>query len=470
MARKWTIWSLGALVGLFFVLTVAGSVTKVKGNGRIAPGIELGGINLSGLEPAMAEQLIVEQMPKVKLELICLFPPELQEEVEERVRKIEMDVDREESGAEEDVKIRDGKTGISAEIRDNKLYLTAEDPMVTFLMEETMEKVLERSKEVKVWEWLCAEVFRKPFRIRQVTPEFVWKERYFSEMLSVCAEVLEREEKSATVSWQEGQLLVTESKRGFEVNKEATFADAEQAFTEAIETLKRGGTDGVSVSLYVRCNVTSPKLTTETAKKCNTKIAEFTTAYQGAGTGRARNIEAGASHLHEKVILPGEEFSTAAALMPFTEENGYASGGTYINGELSESIGGGVCQLSTTLYNALLRTTLPVTERFPHSLPVGYIPLGQDAAIAGDYKDLCFRNTTDAPVLLLCEATGEEVRVTLYGTKETARPNITIESMVKEETKEGITVEVYRVEKAEGGAEVRELVSVNRYGRVEEER
>ena len=469
MARKWTIWSLEVLVCLFFVLTVAGSAIKIKGNGRIAPGIELGGRNLSGLEPVIAEQLIAKRLPKVKLELICLFPPELQGEVEERVREFG-DEAREESGAEGRTKISDRKTGITVEVREHKLYLTTEEPMVTFLTEETMEKVLERSKEVKVWEWLYAKVFRKPFRVRQVTPEIVWKERYFSEMLSFCAEVLEREEKPATVSWQEGQLLVTESKRGFEVNKEATFHDAEQAFAEAIETLKGEGTDGISVRLHVSCNVTSPQLTTETAKKCNTKIAEFSTAYKGAGKGRARNIEVGALYLHEKVVLPGEEFSTAAALMPFTEENGYASGGTYINGALSESIGGGVCQLSTTLYNALLRTTLPITKRFPHSLPVGYIPLGQDAAIAGDYKDLCFRNTTEAPVLLLCEATGEKVRVTLYGTMEAARPNVMIESTVMEETKEGITVEVYRVEKAEGGAEVRELVSVNRYGRVGEDR
>ena len=122
-----------------------------------------------------------------------------------------------------------------------------------------------------------------------------------------------------------------------------------------------------------------------------------------------------------------------------------------------------MCQLSTTLYNALLQTKLEIVERYSHSMPVGYVPLGRDAAIAGDYKDLKFKNTTDAPVLLLCDATGTEVKVTVYGTEEAKRGKLNFESVIKEETEEKIQVEVYRAETGADGEERREKVSEDVY-------
>ena len=256
---------------------------------------------------------------------------------------------------------------------------------------------------------------------------------------------------------------MSESRRGFRLESEALWADAERVEQEVTEYLKTGSVEGLVLRFYVKGTAQMPNLSTSQAQKCDTVIGTFRTSYVGAGTGRAQNIRAGAEHLQAKVILPGDLFSVAEALMPFTEENGYATGGTYIDGQLSESIGGGVCQLSTTLYNALLQTRLEIVERYPHSMPVGYIPPGRDAAIAGDYKDLKFRNTTKSPVLLLCETTGEEVKVTLYGCEEARREGVTFENVVTEETEENVTVEVYRMETGENGNRVRERVSCDTY-------
>ena len=83
---------------------------------------------------------------------------------------------------------------------------------------------------------------------------------------------------------------------------------------------------------------------------------------------------------------------------PFTAENGYAMAGSYLNGEVVDSMGGGICQVSTTLYNAVLRAELEVVERSPHSMTVHYVELSEDAAIAGTYKDFKFKNSTDYPI------------------------------------------------------------------------
>lgn len=460
MGKRWIYCGLTGAVLLFFGLTVAGGAVKVACGNRIAPGIKLCGTDLSGLTPEEAEARMTEQEPKVWLEVVGLLLPELQNEAKERVEELQKkagQADGEETG------------GIEVEVRGNKLYLTVKDAMVYLQTEKTMEAVFARSREVKVWEWLYARLFGTPFCERSVVPALLWKEQELSEVLELCAEFMEQEAAEASVRWAEGEIAVTEGQRGYKINKSVTCAKAEKAFSEAMELLTERWAEGISVRLYISGSVIKPKLTTEAAGECNTKLVEFTTAYSGAGSGRAQNIAAGAGHLHGRVILPGEEFSAAEALSPFTEANGYALGGTYVNGVLSESIGGGVCQLSTTLYNALLRTGLVVTRRSPHSLPVGYIPLGQDAAIAENYKDLCFLNTTDAPVLLLCEIAGETVKVTLYGAEEALREHVSIESVVTEETEKAVTVEVYRTEQTEGGAVVRERISRDIYRYMEKE-
>ena len=86
--------------------------------------------------------------------------------------------------------------------------------------------------------------------------------------------------------------------------------------------------------------------------------------------------------------MPGEEFSAYTWLTPFTVENGYASAGSYANGQVVDTVGGGACQICTTLYNAALLAEMDITQRQNHSMIVTYVPASQDSAIAGTYKDL----------------------------------------------------------------------------------
>lgn len=449
MARKLLGWFLLGGMVLFLAVMAAGSVIKINCSGRIAPGVWLFGEDFSGMSRAEAEAAVAEAegVPEVRLELSCPILPEMRAEAEEKIRQAGYDT----------------RNDISVRINGNEWCLTAKVPMIKVLTEETMERLVACSEEVTMWEWLYAAVFKRPLYIRQSEAAFAWEEERFLELLSVCAELLGRERQEAAVEWNDGTILVRESRTGFRIDTGKIKEEAEGVFTQVLEKIECTPVKGVVVRISLGGTAVMPGLSTAKAKKCDTKIAEFTTWYQGAGSGRAQNIAAGASHLNQCVILPQEEFSTAEALMPFTEGNGYTAGGTYVNGALSESIGGGVCQLSTTLYNALLRTKLTITERYAHSMPVGYIPPGQDAAIAGDYKDLKFKNTTDAPVLLLCKATGEEVKVTLYGTAEAVRPDVKMESVIVEENENGMTVEVYRLEQTEEGLLSRELVSLNKY-------
>lgn len=447
------IWyGLVGIVLLFFLTFTAGNIVKCRSKGRIAPGIMVCGHDISGMTIEEAEAVLEGLLPEFVVEMRCSISPEHQAETENRILQ------------ESQMWEQQGDGNLSQLfVRGEELVLRVEESPIGILSEDTLLAVLAESNEVKLWEWIYEGLTGTYFCERQVEPVFVWKEEVFGAWITLLAEMAEQECAEATVFLKNGKLKTTESRNGYQLNREKAWKDAEQLMEEVTESLRKGPVERMVLRIYVDGTEKSPSLSTEQAKACNTVVGEFTTSFAGAGEGRRQNIKAGAKHLHGKVILPGEEFSVAEALMPFTAENGYAAGGTYIGGQLAESIGGGVCQLSTTLYNALLHTRLEITERYPHSLPVGYVPLGQDAAIAGDYKDLKFKNITSSPVVVFCEIKDETVHILLYGAEPVRREAVSLETVITEETKESVTVEVYRTERGEQGKPVRERVSVNRY-------
>ncbi len=120
--------------------------------------------------------------------------------------------------------------------------------------------------------------------------------------------------------------------------------------------------------------------------------------------------------------MPGEVLSGYECMHPFTVANGYRTATAYENGRSVDSIGGGVCQISTTLYNASLLAELEIVQRQNHSMSVGYVKPSMDAAIAGTYKDLKIKNPYDTPIYVEGYTAGRTLTFTIYG-KETRPAN-----------------------------------------------
>lgn len=155
--------------------------------------------------------------------------------------------------------------------------------------------------------------------------------------------------------------------------------------------------------------------TSETAAQCKDLLGSYTTEYKTSGKSRIANIENGARLIDGTILFPGQECSVYKKLSPITEENGYEKAGSYAGGKVVQSVGGGVCQVSTTLYNAVLLAELDVTQRNEHSMVVKYVDLAMDAAIAGTYKDLKFVNNLIAPVYIEAEAENKEITFRIWG-------------------------------------------------------
>lgn len=128
-------------------------------------------------------------------------------------------------------------------------------------------------------------------------------------------------------------------------------------------------------------------------------ISSYTTEYDPTQS-RAVNIELAVSKLNGSVVQPGKEFSFSDAFGPRTVANGYVKAPTFVSGKTVLGIGGGICQVSSTAYAAMLQGGIQATERHAHSKPVTYIPEGMDATIAAGQKDLKFVNTYAYPIII----------------------------------------------------------------------
>lgn len=136
-----------------------------------------------------------------------------------------------------------------------------------------------------------------------------------------------------------------------------------------------------------------------------------TTSFATSGRNRSTNIEVASSHLNNMILMPGQSVSVSNAILPRTAENGYKSAHAYLNGEIVDQIGGGICQVSSTVYNAAMNSGMAVLERHPHSMPVSYLPLGKDAAISSGTKDLIFQNLYSMPVIIQATVSAKKLTV-----------------------------------------------------------
>lgn len=145
-------------------------------------------------------------------------------------------------------------------------------------------------------------------------------------------------------------------------------------------------------------------------------MGEWTSTFNPGNTARTTNVSLAASRINGVVLLPGETFSYDKTVGPRTAANGFKSAGVYINNKVEQGIGGGICQTSSTLYSAVLYSNLEIITRTSHSLPVSYMPPGQDATIASGSIDFKFKNNTKYPVKIVAVISGGSVTCKIVGT------------------------------------------------------
>lgn len=182
--------------------------------------------------------------------------------------------------------------------------------------------------------------------------------------------------------------------------------------------------EGEKVNLVVED--IKPEVTTERLKSEIVEISSFSTTLLDRQANRVDNIEIAANSINCEKLMPGEEFSFNGVLGKRTGAKGYKKAPIIIKTEdgpkKGYGVGGGICQLSTTIYNAALKANLEITERHSHSKKVNYVPEGKDATVAYGSMDFKFRNNRQYPIIIKVELSNKTLTVRIYEN----RSNITV--------------------------------------------
>lgn len=159
-------------------------------------------------------------------------------------------------------------------------------------------------------------------------------------------------------------------------------------------------------------------------------ISSFSSSFSSSNSNRSTNIRLAAEKVDGVVLMPGETFSYNSTVGRRTAAAGFKEAGVYVNGEVSTDYGGGICQVSSTLYNAVLRANLEIVERHNHYFQTGYVKAGTDATVSWGALDFQFKNNRTYPIKLVCSGTGGKVRCEIRGLYQDPEYEVEIYSKV----------------------------------------
>lgn len=299
----------------------------------------------------------------------------------------------------------------TVKLGDEEIHATAED----FGMEWTNREVVHEALEVAKGGNLIKQYKEK--KDLQVEPKnfdvaYAPNEQAVKTYVEKLAAEYNRDPEEGDITFSNGYPEVTGGETGIAVN-------VDQSVSTIMKELKGDGTE-----LTVVAEVQKPSVTKEELSLVKDVLGTATT-YYGSSYERNTNVEVGASKINGTLLMPGESFSVTAAVTPFNADNGYYPAPSYESGQVVDTYGGGICQVSTTLYNAVLKAELQVNERHNHTMLVSYVDPSKDAAIAEGLMDFVFTNNTDAPVYIYGVGYQGTLNFTIYG-HETRDPNRSI--------------------------------------------
>ena len=283
-------------------------------------------------------------------------------------------------------------------------------------VDKTVKQAISYGKQGSVWKrWNQIRKLKKENKV--FDDDFALDTEKMSAVIAEKAQPLEVRAQNATIR---------HTGNGFEITDEVegTIIDTNTSIEKLTEYLNTEW-DYKDLEFEVIQTVEEPEIRREDLESIQDELGSFYTA-AGSGT-RVTNIARATELINGTVLMPGETYSVEQATVPYTEENGYVSGSAYENGQVVQNIGGGLCQVSTTLYNAVLYAELEIVTRSAHSMIVTYVEPSRDAAIAEGLKDLQFKNSYDTPILIEGYLDGSNnLWFHIYG-KETRPSNRSVE-------------------------------------------
>ncbi len=207
-------------------------------------------------------------------------------------------------------------------------------------------------------------------------------------------------------------------------------------FAISIDEAKELALNKNASEIYIPLKYTKPEITISDLGEdiFGTKLGTSTTIYDSTNSNRSTNITIACEKINGTILEPGETFSFNKVVGERTTKSGFKEALIYNGGEVDYGIGGGICQISSTLYNATLKANLDIVERKNHSMTVSYLPIGQDASVSYGSVDFKFTNSRTYPIKITATANAGIVTISVWGVLEEQEYVVTLETEILETT------------------------------------
>ncbi len=303
-----------------------------------------------------------------------------------------------------------------AEYKAQKIQLVAEEIETEVALEELgfqmedvdglVKKAVTYGKKGSVWK-RYRDVKNLDDKALRMEASYSVDSKAIEKVVSEKFSKLEGAAVNAAIKRENGAFVITDGKKGIKVDLGISVQNIKEHFEKNWEFK---GTE----TLTLVTTVDEPDITAAELQQVKDVLGTFSTTFK-ANNNRGKNVAHATARINGTVLMPGEVMSASDSMGSRNAANGYLEAGSYLNGETVESYGGGVCQVSTTLYNAVILSELEIVERSSHSMIVDYVKPSMDAAISEGVLDLKIKNNTDAPIYIEGITNGGKLTFTVYG-------------------------------------------------------
>lgn len=276
-------------------------------------------------------------------------------------------------------------------------------------VDSTVEEVWSVGRRGTVWEKI-KNIYLADYQGYRIPLRVKYNENKLVEMMDTWKETVDRPPRNATLSLLTGGIVPQEQGRKLEV---------EALRPLVLQALKKP--DVTSVALPV--TPLYPAITVSDISQTGIRevLSKFSTEFNPKDVNRSANVRLAATKINGHIVYPGQTFSFNETVGPREKSYGFKEAMELVDGELVPGIGGGICQVSSTLYNAVLLADLTITERYNHSKPLGYVAMGRDATVVFGALDFRFTNQTEAPIMIMAEVDDDELMVGIFGQRRLAK-------------------------------------------------
>lgn len=285
---------------------------------------------------------------------------------------------------------------------NNSYTLNYSDLNPNFNIDEALDKAFKFGKDQGILERM--KLIKSP-ETKNYEISFKFNESRVDQIIEEIDKKLVKAPKNASIKMLEpGKFNITKEIIG--VNY-----DRNTLKKEVLSTISDSSTSYEEIN--VKAEELKPEITQDMLKGVNTLVSSYSTSYNPNNKGRSHNIEVAAGQINEILLFPGQTFSFNEKTGKRDESKGYQTAPVIINNKMEDGLGGGVCQVSTTLYNAIIRCNLKSVSRRNHSLAPAYVKPGFDATVSEsiDYK---FKNTLNYPIFITSSAGGGKITFNIY--------------------------------------------------------